>query len=227
MSHLIPVCEGEGGLIGHTFGCATVSLSKRSVLCDDWTHFTIFKDYVTWTCPFLVLIEKEHYYRKQHSVAIPRLHYMQFAFILYVLYDGGEVCWLTYLVKKFRIPSPTEGGYLCICRRAAGSLVLLASRVRIHVSHWLPLLGMFLFFFHPCRCWSGILAADCQFAAQCPSVCRGERCDVVGYSSGGVLRHLSGLLQVMCAHRFAVHIPAHRICRVVIAVAVLLLAFSL
>lgn len=115
-------------------------------------------------------------------------------------------------------------------RQRVGTCVFAAEQLAV-LCYWLVgyaftfLIGcrfwvcIFFFFLHPCRCWSGILAAGCQFAAQCPSVCRGERCDVVGYSSGGVLRHLSGLLQVMCAHRFAFHIPAHRICRVAIAVA--------
>lgn len=98
--------------------------------------------------------------------------------------------------KSIEPSPPKEGGYECICRRAAGGPALLASRERVHVSHWLPLLGMF---FHPCRCWCAILAAGCQFVAQWPSVCRHEWCDAVGRGSDGVLRRLSGLLQVMCA----------------------------
>ena len=46
--------------------------------------------------------------------------------------------------KSIEPSPPKEGGYECICRRAAGGPALLASRERVHVSHWLPLLGIAL-----------------------------------------------------------------------------------
>jgi hypothetical protein len=148
-------------LIGHCIGCATVSLSRRSVQIRSRGLALV------WCCVRRNIITGNRTF-SGHTTHV------------FIMCSLHLFCTYSLMVKTIRLLAsskssesspPKEGGYWCICRRAAGSLVLLASRERVHVSHWLPLLGMF---FHPCRCWYGILAAGCQFVAQCPSVCRGE-----------------------------------------------------
>ena len=108
--------------------------------------------------------------------------------------------WLLAYLRRQKVRNPRH-------RERVGTSVFAAEQLVV-LCYWL--VGYAFAFLIGCRFWVCFFTrvdagmafwrlAGCQFVAQCSSVCRGEWWDAVGRGSGGVLRHLSGLLQVMCA----------------------------